>query len=56
MAPALKACQRDDGAWNMSLGDPDYRPGGETSGTALITFALAWGINNGLLDSITYYP
>ncbi|MGC3978571.1 MAG: polysaccharide lyase family 8 super-sandwich domain-containing protein [Paludibacteraceae bacterium] len=55
MAPALKACQREDGAWNMSLYDSDYRPGGETSGTALITFALAWGINNHLLDSATYY-
>ncbi|MDR1809605.1 MAG: glycoside hydrolase family 88 protein, partial [Prevotella sp.] len=56
MAPALKARQREDGAWNMSLDDPNHRPGGETSGTALITFALAYGVNSGLLDSATYYP
>lgn len=56
MAQALKNCQRDDGFWNMSLGDPDYYPAAETSGTAFFTFGMAWGINNGLLDSITYYP
>lgn len=56
MATALKIRQREDGFWNMSLDDPDHRPGGETSGTALITFAIAWGINNDVLDSVTYYP
>jgi chondroitin AC lyase len=56
MAAALKNRQRPDGAWNMSLDDDSHRPGGETSGTALITFALAYGINSGLLDSATYYP
>lgn len=55
MAAALKNRQREDGFWNMSLDDADYRPGGETSGTALITYAIAWGINNGLLDRNTYY-
>jgi rhamnogalacturonyl hydrolase YesR len=56
MAAALKQRQRADGYWNMSLDDPDHRPGGETSGTALMTYGLAFGINSGLLDYDTYYP
>ncbi len=56
MANALKDRQRSDGFWNMSLDDDQHMPGGETSGTALITYALAWGINNDLLDYETYYP
>ncbi|MFV0391335.1 MAG: glycoside hydrolase family 88 protein [Paludibacteraceae bacterium] len=56
MALALKNCQRDDGFWNMSLGDTEHYPAPETSGTAFFTYGMAWGINHNLLDSATYYP
>jgi len=54
MAQALLAVQRSDGFWNPSLADPNDFGGKETSGTAMFTYALAWGINKGFLDSITY--
>jgi rhamnogalacturonyl hydrolase YesR len=56
MSAALKAVQRSDGFWNMSLYDPDHHPGPETSGTALFVYGMAWGINNGLLGRSTYRP
>ena len=34
----------------MSLVDPEYLDQGESSGSAFFTFALAWGINNDLVD------
>lgn len=55
MAAALKDRQRSDGFWNVSLDDPNEYSGPETSGTAFFTYAIAWGINNHLLDSLTYY-
>jgi hypothetical protein len=36
--------------------DPAAYPAQETSGTGLFTYALAWGINQGLLDRATYEP
>ncbi|MDL2323009.1 glycoside hydrolase family 88 protein [Bacteroidales bacterium OttesenSCG-928-A17] len=56
MSAALKNCQREDGFWNMNLADANHYPGPETSGTALFTYGMAWGINNGILDRETYYP
>jgi Predicted unsaturated glucuronyl hydrolase involved in regulation of bacterial surface properties, and related proteins len=56
MAAAIKDRQRSDGFWNVSLDDPNEYGGPETSGTALFTYGIAWGINNNLLDSATYYP
>ncbi len=56
MAAALKDRQREDGFWNVSLDDPNEFAGPETSGTSFFTYSLAWGINNGLLDSVTYFP
>lgn len=56
MASALKDRQRSDGFWNPSLDDPNEYAGPETSGTAFFTYGIAWGINNHLLDSATYYP
>jgi len=56
MAAALKDRQRTDGFWNPSLEDPNEYNGPETSGTAMFTYGIAWGINNGILDSATYYP
>lgn len=56
MSAALIKCQREDGFWNMNLADDNHYPGPETSGTALFTYGLAWGINKGFLDKETYYP
>ncbi len=56
MCKALKACQREDGFWNVSLHDPTHFGGKELSGTALFVYGMAWGINNGLLDRKEYLP
>ncbi len=56
MCKALKACQRPDGFWNVSLHDPDHFGGKETTGTALFVYAMAWGINNGVLERKEYLP
>jgi len=56
MAEALRLRQREDGFWNVSLEDPEDYGGPETSGTSFFTYGMAWGINNGLLDSATYMP
>jgi rhamnogalacturonyl hydrolase YesR len=56
MAEALIPLQREDGFWNVSLKDPTHFGGKELSGTALFTYAMAWGINNKLLDKKTYLP
>jgi len=56
MAGKLIRIQRTDGFWNVNLGDPNDYGGKETSGTVFFTFGLAWGINQHLLDSATYYP
>ena len=54
LAAALKSSQQDEGYWTRSLLDPAQAPGYETSGTALNTFAYAWGIRNGILDELEY--
>jgi rhamnogalacturonyl hydrolase YesR len=56
MAAALAPLQGSDGFWRASLLDPSLYPQPETSGTALITYALAYGIQAGLLSSATYLP
>ncbi len=54
MSQAVIACQQSDGYWTRSLLDADYVPGYETSGTAFLAYALAWGVNHGLLDRNDY--
>lgn len=54
MATAVAQAQQPEGYWTRSLLDPAQAPGPETSGTALITYALLWGINSGYLDRATY--
>ena len=56
MAAALAPLQGSDGFWRASLLDPDSVPKPESSGTAFFTYALGWGINQGLLDRATYEP
>ena len=55
MAPAVSKLQHADGLWRASLLDPEHFPARETSGTALFCYAIAWGINNGILDRGTYF-
>ena len=50
MAGRILSLQQPDGSWHSSLLDPDSFPTPEASGTGLDTFALAWGVNAGLLD------
>jgi rhamnogalacturonyl hydrolase YesR len=62
MAASLLPLQRSDGFWNESLLDPTHcttigqagQDGPETSGTALFTYGLAWGIRQGFLDKAAY--
>ena len=56
MATALITAQRADGLWSAGLLDPVNHPMAETSGTALITYGLAYGINEGMLDRNVYEP
>ncbi|HEY0945485.1 MAG TPA: glycoside hydrolase family 88 protein [Opitutaceae bacterium] len=56
MAKALKAVQRDDGFWNVSLHDPTHFGGPESTGTALFTYAIAWGVRAGHLPADEYLP
>jgi rhamnogalacturonyl hydrolase YesR len=56
MAAKVLTCQQPDGLWRSSMLDPDSYPLKETSGSVFFTYALAWGINQGLLDGATYTP
>lgn len=56
MAAALLPLQRPDGFWRSNLLFPDHHPNPETSSTAFFTYALAYGVNEGLLDAATYTP
>lgn len=56
MSKAIKACQREDGFWNVSLHDPNHFCGKELTGTSLFVYGMAWGIRNGLLDRDEYLP
>jgi unsaturated rhamnogalacturonyl hydrolase len=56
MAARIAPLQQADGLWRASLLDPEAYPGGEASGSGFYCYALAWGINNGLLDKQTYLP
>ena len=56
MAQEVAAIQGKDGLWRSGLLDPDAYANPEVSGSAFFTFALAWGMNAGLLDRATYEP
>lgn len=56
MATRIADLQQEDGYWRSSLLEPEQYPMPETSGTGLFVFALAWGINEGLLDEETFLP
>ena len=56
MADKILACQQPDGLWRASLLDPESYPLKEASGSGFFTYALAWGVNQGLLDRAKFEP
>ncbi len=52
----LVSLQDEGGFWHASLLDPESYPAPEISATALTVYALAYGVNEGLLDRVTYLP
>ncbi|HTC21800.1 MAG TPA: glycoside hydrolase family 88 protein, partial [bacterium] len=56
MSAAILAVQQANGFWTQSLYDPVDFPGPETSGTALFTYGMAWGVRKGFLPAATYEP
>lgn len=56
MAAEMLTIQGKDGLWRPGLLDADSYPLPEISGSAFITYALAWGVNEKILDRKTYWP
>jgi rhamnogalacturonyl hydrolase YesR len=56
MSAALAKIQGPDGLWRSGLLDPASYDQPEISGSALIVYGMAWGVNNGVLDRATYQP
>jgi unsaturated rhamnogalacturonyl hydrolase len=56
MSHRIVSLQNEDGFWHASLLDPTSFPAPESSATALITYALAYGVNEGLLDYNVFAP
>jgi rhamnogalacturonyl hydrolase YesR len=56
MAERIASIQGKDGLWRSGLLDPAAYDLPEVSGSAFFTYALAWGVNNGLLDRAKYQP
>lgn len=56
MAAAVAALQGADGLWRPGLLDAEAYKLPEVSGSAFITYSLAWGIRVGILDRRQYLP
>jgi rhamnogalacturonyl hydrolase YesR len=56
MSEKIASLQTVDGSWHVSLLDPASYPAKETSGTAFYCYALAYGVNQGLLSYEKYDP
>lgn len=56
MAARLAPLQGADGLWRAGLLDAAAYPRPETSGSAFIVYALAWGVHHHVLDAATYQP
>jgi len=54
MAAAVAKLQGKDGLWRAGLLDAADYDLPEMSGSALMTFGMAWGVNNGVLDRKVY--
>ena len=56
MAAKVAEIQSPDGLWRSGLLDPDSYDNPEVSGSAFFTYAIAYGINEKILDRKTYLP
>ena len=56
MAERIAGLQDSDGLWHAGLLDPAAYPLPEVSGSALFVYAMAYGVNHGLLDAAKYRP
>ncbi len=56
MAARVASLQGKDGLWRAGLLDQSHYDLPEISGSALMTYALAWGVNQGILDRKVYRP
>nr|WP_010133353.1 glycoside hydrolase family 88 protein [Microbulbifer agarilyticus] len=54
MSERLVDLQQKDGSWPSSLLEIEQQSPPESSGTGLLVYALAWGVNNGLLTEQKY--
>jgi unsaturated rhamnogalacturonyl hydrolase len=56
MSAKVASLQGPDGMWHAGLLDPKTYPLPEVSGSALFVYAMAYGVNRGILDEKTYRP
>jgi rhamnogalacturonyl hydrolase YesR len=56
MMTRIAELQQPDGLWRSSLLDPTSFPGGEASGSGFDIYAMAWGINNKVLERDKFLP
>jgi rhamnogalacturonyl hydrolase YesR len=56
MAAEMLSIQGKDGLWRPGLLDANAYQLPEISGSAFVTYALAYGVNEGILDRATYWP
>lgn len=56
MAKEIASLQGSDGLWRAGLLNPQAYPLPENSGSAFYVYALAYGVNSGILDRTTYLP
>lgn len=56
MAAKMAELQGSDGLWRPGILNQHGYPYAEVSGSAFVTYAIARGINDGLLDRKTYQP
>jgi rhamnogalacturonyl hydrolase YesR len=56
MCNRLRRLQTPSGFWSQSLLDAANYPQKESSGTGFFVYAMAWGVNNGLLSREEFLP
>lgn len=56
MSDRIASLQQPDGLWRSNLLLSTHYPNPETSGTSFFVFALAAGVNDGILDRAKYEP
>ncbi len=56
MSARVAQLQGPDGLWHAGLLDPTHYPLPEISGSSLMVFGMAWGVNEGILGAKVYRP